>query len=162
MNVYKRFLAITASAVLVLGLGLTTARAQDSTSTPPDNAAQNPPPQGGMREGRGGMNPDQMLARLDQRLHLSDDQKGKIRTILQDRVAAMQKLRSDTSMPQDERRSKMQSISADHNDQIKAVLTDDQKKEFDQMMEHRGGMRNGGGNPPPPDSQSPPPPPPNQ
>jgi periplasmic protein CpxP/Spy len=158
MNVYKRFLAITGSAILILGLGLATAQAQDQNTPPPDNAPQGPPPQGrGMRGGP--MSTDQMLARMDERLHLSDDQKGKIRTILEDRQAAMEKLRSDSTVSPDDRRAKMRSIFEDHNNQIKNVLNDEQKQQFDQMMQRRGRMGNGGGNPPPPppDSQAQPP-----
>lgn len=159
---YKRFIAITGSVVLFLGLGLTRAIAQDQSSTPPENPPQGQPPQGGMAGGRGmrgPMNPDQMLARLDERLHLSDDQKGKIRSILEDRQASMDKLRSDTSLSQEDRRAKMRTIFTEHNDQIKQVLNDQQKQEYDQMMERRGRMGNRGGNPPPPpsDSQTPPP-----
>jgi periplasmic protein CpxP/Spy len=150
--VYKRFLAVAGSGLLILGLGLTTAKAQDQTSNPPDNAPQGPPPPG--RGMRGGMNPDQMLARLDQRLHLSDDQKTKIRSILEDQHAAMEKLRSDSSLAPEDRRAKMQSLMAEHHDQIKNVLNDQQKQQFDQMMERRGRM--GGGNPPPPGGQAPP------
>jgi periplasmic protein CpxP/Spy len=162
--VYKRFLAIAGSALLVLGLGLATAKAQDQSNNPPENAPQGPPPPGrGMRGGP--MSTDQMLARLDERLHLSDDQKTKIRSILEDRRAEMEKLHSDTSLSPEDRRAKMQTIFADHNDQIKNALNDDQKQQFEQMMQRRGRMRNGGGNPPPPGGQAPPPdsqtPPPN-
>jgi periplasmic protein CpxP/Spy len=102
------------------------------------------------------MNPDQMLARLDQRLHLSDDQKTKIRSVLQDQHDAMEKVRSDSALTPEDRRAKMQSIMADHHDQIRNALNDQQKQEFDQMMQRRGRM--GGGNPPPPpaDGQAPP------
>jgi periplasmic protein CpxP/Spy len=164
--VYKRLLAIAGSAALILGLGLTTAKAQDQSTPPPDNAPQGGPPPGrGMRGGRG-MDSEQMLARLDERLHLSEDQKGKVRTILQDRAAAAEKLRSDSSLSPEDRRSKMQSIFAEHNEQIKGVLNDQQKQQFEQMMERRGRMGNRGGGPPPPAGQAPPdsqtPPPQNQ
>lgn len=158
---YKRLLAVPGIALLILGLGLTAAKAQDQSDNPPQNAPQGQPPQGrGMRGGP--MNTDQTLARLDERLHLSDDQKTKIRSILDDRRDQMEKLRSDTSLSPEDRRAKMQSIFADHNDQIKNVLNDDQKQKFDQMMERRGRMGDRGGNPPPPppDSQNPPPNPP--
>ena len=38
----------------------------------------------------------------------------------------------------------MQSIFADHNEQIKGVLNDEQKQQFEQMMQRRGRMREGG------------------
>lgn len=154
---YKRFLAVAGSALLILGVGLTTAKAQDQSDNPPQNAPQGPPPQGrGMRGGP--MNTDQMLARLDERLHLSDDQKTKIRSILEDRRAEMEKLRSDNSLAPEDRRAKMRTIFEDHNDQIKNVLTDEQKPKFEEMMQRRGRMGNRGGNPPPPppEGQNPP------
>lgn len=104
------------------------------------------------------MNTDQMLARLDERLHLSDDQKSKIRSILEDRRAETEKLRSDTSLSPEDRRAKMRTIFEDHNDQIKNALNDDQKQKFDEMMQRRGRMGNREGNapPPPPAGQNPP------
>lgn len=160
---YKRLLAITGSVVLVLGLGLTSAKAQDQSGTPPENAPQGQPPQEGAAGGRGmrrgPMSPDQMVARLDQRLHLSDDQKTKIRSIMEDRQASMEKLRSDTSLTPEDRRAKMRTIFEEHNDQIKNVLNDEQKQEFDQMMQRRGRMGRGNPPPPPPSDQAPPPPP---
>ena len=161
---YRRFLAITGSVILFLGLGLAGAKAQDQSSPPPANPPQGQPPQGGMAGGRGmraPMSPDQMVARLDERLHLNDDQKGKIRSVLEDRQASMEKLRSDTSLSPEDRRAKMRQIFEDHNDQIKNVLNDQQKQQYDQMMERRGRMGNRGGNPPPPPSsgQTPPAPP---
>ena len=158
---YKRFLAITGSVVLVLGLGLTSAKAQDQSGAPAENPPQGQPPQEGAAGGRGmrhgPMSPDQMLARLDERLRLSDDQKTKVRSILEDRQSSMEKLRSDTSLSPEDRRAKMRTIFEEHNGQIKNVLNDQQKQQFEQMMQRRGRMGNGGGNPPPSD-QAPPPP----
>ncbi|HEV2425741.1 MAG TPA: hypothetical protein VGZ29_13010 [Terriglobia bacterium] len=154
---YKRFLAVTGSALLILGLGRTTAKAQDQGGTPPENAPQGAPPPG-QRMRRAPMSTDQMLARLDARLHLSDDQKTRIRSILEDRRAQMEKLRSDTSVAAEDRRARMRTIFEDHNAEIKNVLNDEQKQEFEQMMQRRARMGSRGGNPPPPppEGQNPP------
>ncbi len=137
---YKRMLAIAGSGLLVLGvtLGGVQARAQGGQS--------------GEHMGRGQrMSPDEELQRMDKALKLSDDQKGQIKPILEDRQQKMQSLRSDTSLSQDDRRTKMRSIVEDSNSKIRGVLNDDQKKQFDEMHQHMRG-RNGdheqGGAPP--------------
>jgi hypothetical protein len=98
------------------------------------------------------MSPDEELQRLDKALKLTDDQKKQIKAILEDREQKMQSLRSDTSLSQEERWSKMRSAREDSNGKIRDLLNDDQKKKFDEMQQHgRGhmqGHRPGGGAPP--------------
>jgi periplasmic protein CpxP/Spy len=123
---HKRLLAFAASGMLLAGLALSGARAR----------AQEPsgPPEGG-RMGHGQMmNPDAMTARLSQTLNLTDDQKGQVKTILEDRQQKMQSLRSDSTLSEPDRRSKMHSIMQESNDKIRALLNDDQKQKFDQMQ----------------------------
>jgi Spy/CpxP family protein refolding chaperone len=140
---YKRLLAMAVSGLLVLGVALwgVQAHAQAGPS--------------GEHMGRGHrMSPDEELQRLDKALKLTDDQKGQIKPILEERQQKMQSLRSDTSLSEQDRRSKMRSIMEDSNSKIRGVLNDDQKKKFDEMQEHgRGHMQGhqpGGGTPPAP------------
>ena len=138
----KRLLTIAASGLLVLGVALCGARAN----------AQEPP--SGEHMGRGGhrMSAADELQRLDKSLKLTDDQKGQIKPILEDRQKKMESLRSDTSLSPQDRRGKMRSIMEDSNGKIRDVLNDDQKKQFDEMQQHaRGHMPGhgpGGGTPP--------------
>jgi hypothetical protein len=91
------------------------------------------------------MSPDEELQRLDKALKLNDDQKGQIKPILEDRQQKMQSLRSDTSLSQQDRWSKMRSIREDSNGKIRSVLNDDQKKKFDEMDQHGGRHMHGQG-----------------
>ena len=128
---YKRLLTIAASGLLVLGVALCGVQA---------NAQAGP---SGEHMGRGHrMSPDEELQRLAKALKLTDDHKGQIKPILEDRQQKMQSLRSDTSLSEQDRRSKMKSTMEDSNSKIRDVLNDDQKKKFDEMQQHgRGHMQ---------------------
>ena len=146
---YKRLLTIAASGLLVLGVVMcgVQANAQAGPSGGPS----------GEHMGRGHrMSPDEEPQRLDQTLNLTDDQKKQIKPILEDRQRKMQSLRSDTSLSQQDRWTKMRSISEESNGKIRNVLTDDQKKKFDEMQQHAHGRMDGhrpGGGPPPANPQ---------
>lgn len=90
--------------------------------------------------GHGGPpNPDQELAHMTQTLNLTADQQAKIKPILEDSSKQMQSLRSDASMSQQDRKTKMQEIHKSSMSQIRAVLTPDQQQKMDSMMKsHQG------------------------
>ncbi len=134
---FKRLLKIAASGLLVLGVALCGVKAY----------AQAGP--SGERPGRGHrMSPDEELQRLDKALKLTDDQKGQIKPILEDRQQKMESLRSDTSLSAEDRRSKMRGIFEESNGKIRNTLNDDQKKSFDEMQQRGRGRRPGGGSNP--------------
>lgn len=56
------------------------------------------------------LNAEEQLDRLSRQLKLSDEQKEKIKPILEDQVAQVQSLRQDTSLAPQERRAKFQEI----------------------------------------------------
>ncbi|HEY4379854.1 MAG TPA: Spy/CpxP family protein refolding chaperone [Acidobacteriaceae bacterium] len=105
--------------------------------------------QGGGGGGRGMMTPEARVAAIDKAVTLTDDQKTKITAIYtadQKKMADMRASGEDmqTLMP------KIQAMRTDENNQIKALLTDEQKPKFDAYvasMPQRGG-RGGGGAPP--------------
>jgi len=142
---YKRFLSVLASGLLVLGVALG-ASAQEAG-----------PPPGGQMGQRHRMSPDEQLQRLDKSLKLTDDQKASIKPILEDRQKKMESLHSDSSLSREDRMSKSKSIMEESNGKIRDVLNDDQKKQFDEMQQHmRGGRMGGhapGGQPPAPPQQ---------
>ncbi|MHB1022341.1 MAG: hypothetical protein ACYC46_02670 [Acidobacteriaceae bacterium] len=123
---------------------------QDQTTPPPP-----PPPGGRMRGG------DRQLQMMTKRLNLNTDQQTQVKAILKERRSQMQALRADTSTAPEDRRTKMMSIMQESNSKIRALLNEDQQKQFDQMqarmrerMQHRmGGMQPGGNAPPPPPQQ---------
>lgn len=108
---------------------------------------------GGMRGGGGGMgqmSPEQRLARQKEQLFkgitLNADQTKKVDAILQETAKKQQELFQGGGMQNPDAREKMQQIQKDQNEAIKAVLTDDQKKQFEEnaaAMPQRG-QRPGG------------------
>jgi protein CpxP len=120
--------------------------------------------QGGGGGGRMMMTPDQQVAAIDKAVSLTDDQKPKVLTIIQDSQKKMADLRNSGDDMQT-LRPKMMQIRQDQNEKIKALLTDDQKTKYDAYI---ASMRRGGpggmggppaGAPPAGDAGSPPPPP---
>jgi hypothetical protein len=70
----------------------------------------------------------------------------------------MEKLRSDSSTPQEDRRSKMMEIRKTSADQVRGILDADQQKKFDTLQSERGQWGKGHGRPgagAPPDSSQP-------
>jgi Spy/CpxP family protein refolding chaperone len=117
--------------------------------------------QGGGGGGRGGMmrmTSDQRVDALDKAVTLTADQKTKIKAIYDADMKKMMDLRNSGGDPQD-MRPKMMAIRTDENNQIKALLTDEQKPKFDafvaSQMQGRGpgggpgGAPGGAGAPPP-------------
>lgn len=91
----------------------------------------------GMHEDRPAMRhgPEQRLARLSAQLKLTDDQKAKIRPILEDEHKQVLTLRQDSSLAPQERRAKMQEIRARTFDQMQPILTHDQQTKLQQIQE---------------------------
>ena len=107
-------------------------------------------PQGG-QGGRGPMNVADQVKDLTEKLTLTEDQQAKVKTILEDTRDQMQKLRSDESMSQEDKMTKGRALREASTGKIREVLTDDQKKKFDQMEQERRDrmrQRQGGGEPP--------------
>jgi hypothetical protein len=81
---------------------------------------------------------------MTKRYDLSADQQAQIKPILADTQQKMMALRQDSSMPREDKMTKMMSIREDANTKISAVLNDSQKQKFaeDQqkhMQQHGGG-----------------------
>ena len=67
-------------------------------------------------------------------LNLNADQQAKVKDVLSSEQSQMQKLHEDSSMSQEDRRSKMMDLHKTSNDQIRALLNPDQQKKFDEMQ----------------------------
>jgi Spy/CpxP family protein refolding chaperone len=74
-----------------------------------------------------GMNPEQQVARIDEAVTLTADQKTKVTAIL---TKAQEQIQA---LPQEERRTKGMEIREATNKEIRALLTPDQQKKFDAM-----------------------------
>ena len=88
-------------------------------------AAQNAPQQG-QRGGSG-----RMMAALMQGITLSAEQQVKVDSISKMHAAERQTIMQDQSADQEARRAKMHDLMIKQTAEIKAVLTDDQKKTFE-------------------------------
>jgi protein CpxP len=98
-------------------------------------------PQGqtGQMSGQGGMHAQgaqgvqERLNWLSQQLNLTDDQKTKLKPILQDEQQKMQAVHENTSLSQDQKRAQMKQIHQSYQPQIQAVLTPEQQQKLSQM-----------------------------
>ena len=80
------------------------------------------------------------------RLNLTADQSTQIKAILDDDQTKLQALRANTALAPDDRRSQSMALRNDENTKIEAVLTADQKTQYEQILaQQRDRMRNGGG-----------------
>jgi len=84
--------------------------------------------------GRRHFDPAKRAEMLGKQLNLTSDQQGKVLDVLKSEQSQMESLRSDTSLSQEDRHSKMMDIHKTSNDQIRALLTPDQQKKFDEMQ----------------------------
>jgi Spy/CpxP family protein refolding chaperone len=164
----------TVAAAVLLAANWASAQEQNATNAPPRP----------MRERIAARMPGGLLPpRIADDLSLTDEQKTKLKDIEaafvkeldawraahKDVETDLQKLREEAGAARkagdnaklEETRKKMQDMSAPmmdlrrkYMDQIRATLTDEQKKKLEdalqQMMQHRGGPPGGGGAPPPP------------
>jgi Spy/CpxP family protein refolding chaperone len=100
--------------------------------------AQMGAPAGGAEHGqRQPMSADQRLQMLTQQLNLTSDQQSQIKPILENESQQMDALRSDSSLSQQDRMSKMKEIRQSTSSQIKPILTPDQQTKWQQMTERR-------------------------
>lgn len=87
------------------------------------------------RHGMGREGAEDPVKMLSEKLNLSDDQQTKIKAIFADQHQQMQAIRDDSSLSQDDKRSKMHSLRDATHAKIREILNDDQKQKFDQMVQ---------------------------
>jgi periplasmic protein CpxP/Spy len=93
------------------------------------------------------MDPARRTEMLTKKLNLTSDQQAKVMDIFKSEQSQMEGLRSDSSLSQDDRHSKMMEIHKTSNDQVRALLNPDQQTKFDTMQsqhkqwgQHQGGQ----------------------
>ena len=127
-------------ATLIFGVLLSTgavfASAQAAPTDQPSNQAQ-----GTQGRGRRNMNPDKQIQVLTRKLNLTPDQAAQITPILHDRAEQMRALRADTTITPADRRAKAKGITDDGNSKIEAVLNDQQKQQYQEMLAKRNEKR---------------------
>jgi uncharacterized membrane protein YgcG len=91
------------------------------------------------------MNADTMLQRLDTALTLTDDEKTKIKPILDTEVSTITAIRADTTLARADMRTKMTDARTTANTAINALLTPDQQTKFTAYQTQQQNRRGGGG-----------------
>jgi Spy/CpxP family protein refolding chaperone len=89
--------------------------------------------------------PQAHLDMLSRMVNLTDDQKAKIKPILENTDAQAKSLRQDTSLSPQERRTKMRDLHESTMSQIRAQLTPEQQSKLDEMKKNHEGMGHGKG-----------------
>jgi len=127
------------------------AQSTQDAPPPPQSDGSAPPP-----HARGEHMQERHLEMMTKHLNLTPDQVAQVKTIDQDSFTQMKALRDDTTTSPADKHAKMKAIHDAQTAKIRAILTDEQKPKFDQMIareqEHRGHGRgpDGDGNQPPP------------
>ncbi len=121
--------ALVAGSLLAADL---TVRAQESTNTP--SATSQPP---GAPEKKGNARGRMSFDIVSNQLQLSEDQKPKVRPILQDMAKQLAALRGDTSLTQADRRAKTAEIRNDATAKLKEILTPEQLAQWQKLAPAR-------------------------
>lgn len=114
----------------VVGMITTPVVAQDN-----DANQQSTPP--AHWRGHGQPDPAKRTEMLTKQLGLTSDQQPKVLDALKSEQSKMEALHSDSSLSQEDRRSKMMEIHKATNDQVRALLNPDQQKKWDEMQSKR-------------------------
>jgi protein CpxP len=85
---------------------------------------------------RGGSGVEQRLERMSTQLSLTDEQKPKVKAVLEETAKKMR------DVPQAERREKTRALWEEQNKKMKEILTADQFKKYEEMSP-RGGKKGG-------------------
>lgn len=122
-------------AACLAALSISALPSLPAQQTTPPSASQQIPSQT-VPETKGGWpTPEETVARMSNKLNLTDDQKAKITPIIADRQTQMRALMADTSGRRLRKARKAKSIMSDSDKKIEAVLTPDQKKTYEEMKE---------------------------
>ena len=82
---------------------------------------------------------------LSKELNLTDEQKEKVKPILDEQTKQMHAAQEDTSLTQEQKRDKMKQIHQTTHSQINEILAPEQQKKFaalkEQQKEHREGSK---------------------
>ena len=81
--------------------------------------------------------PQQQVQRLAKRLQLTSEQQTQLLPILAQRAEQAKAIRNDTTLAVTDRRSKLRGLRQESEAQIKNVLTDTQKQQYDAMVQQR-------------------------
>jgi Spy/CpxP family protein refolding chaperone len=95
------------------------------------------------------MSVEERLKRMTERLNLTDEQREKIRPLLQGEADQLKALHEDTSLSQEQRREKRRQIEQATRKQIREVLTPEQRAKWREGREEGRERKEGGQQAPP-------------
>ena len=103
--------------------------------------AQDAPKADAKKGGKKGFTIEQQMERMTTTLTLTDEQKPKVKAVLEGQQKKMQEIRDESD--QDTRRTKMQDLRKETETKMKAILTDDQFKKYQEMNQRgkKGGKK---------------------
>ncbi|MFZ1051577.1 MAG: hypothetical protein WBP65_22240 [Candidatus Sulfotelmatobacter sp.] len=127
----KHLLALVAAGAISIAAPF--AAAQDNQS----NDQQAPPSQENGGRHHGPPDPARRTAELTKQLNLTSDQQAKVLSVLQSERSQMESLHQDTSLSQQDRRTKMMDIRKTTDSQIRALLDANQQKKWDEKQAKR-------------------------
>jgi protein CpxP len=131
----KQSLLILAAAGLI-SIAAPFATAQNSPSSQTNDQQSTPTQQNGGRH-HGPPDPAERTRELTRHLKLTSDQQTKVQDALVSQRSQMVSLHQDTSLSQQDRRSKMMEIRKSTDDQIRGFLDSNQQKKWDEMQARR-------------------------
>lgn len=129
----KTMLIVTLSAFTLGILAMVLLSIRTAFPAPLPQSSAQPGQQRGMRWGRRGNE----LSRLSKELNLTDEQKAKVKPILQNEHKQMAALRNDASLSRQEKRAKFMDIRSKTLDQIHPILTEEQQAKLQQIQQKR-------------------------
>lgn len=124
MTTKSRWSILTILVVLTTGLFV----AGQTSPSPQAAPAQGQPAMGAATA-------ETHLQMLSEKLNLTDEQKAKLKPILQDQEQQMKAVRDDTSLSQEQKIAKKKALHESFHDQINSVLTPEQQDKFKQMKQ---------------------------
>ena len=113
-------------------LALTQGAFAESDVTPPKGRGPE-----AMNRGKWGADElDRRLDRMTRQLGLTEEQHAKIKTILAEEYAQLEKLRGNETFNRDERRAKLQELNESTWEKIKPILTPEQQKKSEEVRKY--------------------------
>jgi len=142
---FKQSLLILAAAGLIsIAAPFATAQSNDQQSQPmQDNGGRHHRQQ----------DPVEKTKELTKHLKLTSDQQAKVQQALETQHSQMESLHQDSSLSQQDRRSKMMEIRKSTDDQIRGLLDSNQQKKWDEMQAKREQWKQNRGQQSPPPQQ---------
>jgi len=123
------------SLIAALALGSLLACCNLASAQDTNSPGSTPPPKKDKGGKRGGFSPEARLERLSTELSLTDEEKPKVKAVLEDTGKQMQATRD---LDQDEARTKRKSIMEDESKKLKDILTPDQYSQYQKIAEGMG------------------------